>query len=183
MLVDEEQRLITAVARGDRIAFRQLYELTYWKLARYIRSLVGDDTLAEDIIVQTYAIVWQTASRFRGASRLTTWMIGIARNITFKEFRSRRHEVPFDESYEGVDEHSQHRPERQDRKELLKCALATISPGHREVLELAFYQGLNYTEISELIDIPVNTVKTRVFYAKKALQEALAAKGITPDDL
>ncbi|MBE0584582.1 MAG: sigma-70 family RNA polymerase sigma factor [Desulfofustis sp.] len=180
---DREQRLIAAVARGDRNAFRQLYDETYGKVARYIRSLVGDEHLTDDILVQTYAIVWQTASRFKGASRLTTWIIGIARNIAFKEFRSRRTEEPFDESYKGADDTSQLQPEYRDRNKLMKLALATISAHHREILELVFYQDLSYPEISQLIDIPVNTVKTRVFHAKKAFKNALAARGITANDL
>jgi RNA polymerase sigma-70 factor (ECF subfamily) len=180
---NREQHLITAVARGDRVAFRQLYDATYGKVGRYIRCLVNDDLLAEDILVQTYAVVWQTAGRFRGASRLTTWIIGIARNIAFKEFRGRRSEEPFDESCKGADHTSHLRPEQRDRNQIMRQALTTVPAKHREILELVFYQDLIYPEIAELLGIPVNTVKTRVFHAKKTFKSALLARGITADDL
>jgi len=179
-----EQRLISAVAHGDRSAFRRLYDETYDKVARYTRCLVNDDHLAEDILVQTYTVVWQAAGRFQGNSRLTTWIIGIARNIAFKEFRGRRrNEEPFDESYKSADDTSQHRPEQRNRNMIMKRAVATLSPKHREILELVFYQDLSYPEVAELLGIPVNTVKTRVFHAKKTFRDALSAEGITADDL
>ncbi len=178
-----EKRLISAVAAGDRSAFRQLYDETYGKVARYTRCLVNDDHLADDILVQTYTVVWQAAGRFQGASRLTTWIIGIARNIAFKEFRGRRSEEPFDESYKGADDTSQNRPEQRNRNMIMKRAVATLSPKHREILELVFYQDLSYPEVAELLGIPVNTVKTRVFHAKKTFKDALFAEGITADDL
>lgn len=180
---NREQRLVAAVAQGDRNAFRLLYDETYGKVARYIRCLVNDDLLADDILVQTYTVVWQAAGRFRGTSRLTTWIIGIARNTAFKEFRARRTEEPFDESYRGADNASQHHPEQRDRNKTMKRALTTLSAKHREILELVFYQDLNYPEIAELLGIPVNTVKTRVFHAKKTFKNALLAEGISSDDL
>jgi DNA-directed RNA polymerase specialized sigma24 family protein len=68
---NREQHLITAVARGDRVAFRQLYDATYGKVGRYIRCLVNDDLLAEDILVQTYAVVWQSFAADAVKSHLT----------------------------------------------------------------------------------------------------------------
>ena len=66
---------------------------------------------------------------------------------------------------------------------IMKRAVATLSAKHREILELVFYQDLSYPEVAELLGIPVNTVKTRVFHAKKSFRDALSAEGITADDL
>ncbi len=179
---DDALSLIGAVARGDKQAFRLLYEQTYGRIYRYIRTFVGDDMLAEDIVVQTYAIAWQQAAKFKGASRLSTWMIGIARNIAYKEFRKRKITEPFEEAFQGSDAESQFQPEQRNRNELMQHAVHKLSAHHREIIELVFYQDLTYPEIAELLGIPVNTVKTRVFHAKSNLKTILATQGITSDD-
>lgn len=68
-------------------------------------------------------------------------------------------------------------------KDFIQNVLAKLSPIHREVLNLVFYQGLSYSEIAELLDVPVNTVKTRVFYAKQRLKEILQQMGVSERDL
>lgn len=180
--VEDEKQLLKRVAHGDREAFRGIYEQTYGKVAHYIRGFVNDQTIAEDVVIQTYAIAWQKAANFRGEGRVTTWLIGIARNIAFKEFRKQRLTTPFDESYISADTSSCREAERKDISQKLKETLAILSQKHREILELVFFQGLSYGEISAIIDIPVNTVKTRVFHAKKALKDELIKRDITQND-
>ena len=178
-----EQELVTSIIAGDKQAFHIIYEQTYGKVARYVGKLVTDETLAEDVLVQTYTVAWQKMANFHGSSRLTTWLIGIARNIAFKEFRKNKFHEPFNETYLAADSTSHLLPEKKDREEKMKQALTVLSANHREVLELVFYQGLTYPEVSTLIHIPVNTVKTRVFHAKKALKESLKNREITADDI
>jgi len=178
-----EQELVASIAAGDKQAFHSIYEQTYGKVARYVGKLVADEILAEDVLVQTYTVAWQKMASFKGSSRLTTWLIGIARNIAFKEFRKNKFHEPFNETYIAADNTSHLLPEKKDREEKMKQALTALSANHREVLELVFYQGLTYPEVSTLINIPVNTVKTRVFHAKKALKETLRNREITADDI
>lgn len=68
--------------------------------------------------------------------------------------------------------------QRQGLEQTVRRALRELSPDHREVVELTFYHGLSYQEIAEIVQSPVNTVKTRMFYAKKKLQEVLGGEGI-----
>ncbi len=180
--VDEKQ-LTQRVAKGDKEAFETIYEQTYGKVARYVKGFVKNESTAEDVIIQTYTIAWQNIAGFRGDGRLTTWLIGIARNIAFKEFRKNQPTTQFDESYSKADEHSHREPERKDSKKKLKDMIQRLSTKHKEILELVFFQGLTYPEISDIIGIPVNTVKTRVFHAKKALKDELSRQNITANDI
>jgi len=179
----DEQELVERIAAGDRQAFQLFYEQSYGKVARYVNKLVSNETLAEDVLTQTYMVAWQKMGSFKGSSRLATWLIGIARNIAFKEFRKNRIHEPFNETYVAADNTSHLKPEQQDRKAKMKQALIALSANHREALELVFYQGLTYPEVSKIIDVPVNTIKTRIFHAKKALKEELKKREITADDI
>lgn len=171
------------IAAGDKTAFRDLYEQSYGKVARYVKGFVKDESTVEDVLVQTYTVVWQKAANYKGNARLTTWIIGIARNLAFKEFRKKKPEVPFDEAYCAADKKSYRKAEEQDRNEKTRLAVEALAPKHKEIVELVFFQGLSYPEISEIINIPVNTVKTRVFHAKKALKEKLKKMDITKHDI
>ncbi len=178
----EERRLVVQVAAGDSAAFRQLYDLSYGRVARYVQKVVGNDSLADDILVQTYTVAWQKCDTFKGDGRITTWLIGIARNIMFREFRKIKKYEPFDEEYGAADTQSQFRVEIKSTNAAVKAALQTLKAKHREILELVFYQEFSYVEVAELIGIPVNTVKTRVFHAKQALKDVLEDRNITDYD-
>ncbi len=175
----QERYVVEKVIKGDSHAFRELYDLTYGKVSRYVHRLVRDDDLVEDILIQTYTIGWQRIHTYKKKVRVSTWLIGIARNVSFREFKKLRKTVPFNDEYSAADEDSQYRVEINSTKEALKKALQSLNTIHREILELVFYQDFSYAEISELIDIPVNTVKTRVFHAKKALKLILQRQDIS----
>lgn len=178
----QEKRLVELVAAGDSSAFRQLYDLSYGKVARYVQKVVSDHSLADDILVQTYMVAWQKGATFKGSGRITTWLIGIARNIMFREFSKVKKYVPFEEEYGVADTQSQFQVEVESTNAALKAALQTLKVKHREILELVFYQEFSYVEVAELIGIPENTVKTRVFHAKQALKDVLEKHNITGYD-
>lgn len=180
---DEEYNLAVLIADGDKAAFRIIYDRTYGRVFRYVRKLVRNDEMAEDVIIQTYTAVWEKSSSFRGSGRLTTWIIGIARNIAFNEFRKNKFHTHFNEEHMETDRSSQNIPEHLDRKEKLKQAVSALSPKHGEIIELVFFQDLTYPEVSAIINVPVNTIKTRVFHAKQALKKELSKRNITSDDI
>jgi RNA polymerase sigma-70 factor (ECF subfamily) len=175
----EEKLLVEQVAAGDPTAFRQFYDLSYGRVARYVQKVVSDSGLVDDILAQTYTVAWQKSDTFKGDGRITTWLIGIARNIMFREFKKIKKYVPFEEEYGAADTQSQYQVEVKSTNAALKAALQTLSGKHREILELVFYQEFSYMEVAELIGIPVNTVKTRVFHAKQALRDVLEDRNIT----
>ncbi len=179
---DRESELISRVSQGDEEAFSRLYELTHKRVYNYLYRLLQDKDTAEDIVVETFTEVWKGAGNFKGKSRVTTWIMGIARNLAMNELRKMRRD-------EGIDHHKYisncdvRDTEPFDRRRLIKEAMSRLSIKHREIMDLVFFHEMNYREISEVLKIPVNTVKTRVFYAKDALREVLSNMGVTRDDI
>ena len=173
--------LLRRTADGDRESFQALYTRTNHRLSVYLHRFVRDTACIEDILVETYTQVWKSSANFEGRSRVLTWMIGIARNMAFKEMGRIQY-------HEDLDDHPELIARKIDtdagsRKEVLTRAFDRLSPKHREILDLAFYQDLPHQEIGIILDIPENTVKSRVFYAKNMLRKTLTKMGINSNDL
>jgi RNA polymerase sigma-70 factor (ECF subfamily) len=174
---DPESAWLQRTAGGDRIAFEQLYRAYHRRIFGYVFRMVGRadraDELASDVLLE----VWKSAGRFKGESRVSTWIFGIARYKALSSLRRLTPEgVQVEEAGDIPDE-----AERQDEmlikatmREAVQKAFAALSDRHREVMELTFYQGFSYPEIAEILGCPVNTVKTRMFHARKQLKELLS---------
>jgi len=173
--------LLEQTAQGDRAAFARLYKETNHRVKVYLYRLVQDRNCIDDILVETYIQIWKNSQGFQGRSKALSWMIGIARNLALKEIGKKKY-------HEDIADHPEIEAaginlEAGDRKKVFSRALARLSPKHREILDLAFYQDLAYREIAQILNISESTVKTRVFYAKASLKKALARMGIDSDDL
>jgi RNA polymerase sigma-70 factor (ECF subfamily) len=177
-----DQDLLTAVANGDRSAFERLYYIYEKRVYQYVHTLVSDRPLAEEIVGDTMFAVWRGAGSFAYTSRVSTWIFGIARHKALDAIRRsgrRQREIDLD----GVAElpHPHERPDegvlRNQLAALTQRAMAGLTREHREILRLVFYEEQPYEEISVLLGIPANTVKTRVYYAKQRLREQLAHLG------
>ena len=170
--------LLAAVADRDAAAFERLYQLYEKRIYQYVCTLVYDPTLAEEVVGDAMMAVWRGAGSFSRSSRVSTWIFGIARHKALDALRRtgrHHHDVALDEALELP--HAQESPaESVNRKQvtlLTQLALQTLSREHQEVLRLVFYEELPYEEIAELLSIPTNTVKTRVYYAKQRLKHQL----------
>ncbi len=194
-----DRALMQAIARRDRQAFETLYYRYSPRLGRYLFKLLGRGESVDEAINDVMLVVWQSAARYDpNASAVSTWLFGIAHNKALKSLaRTRRHayEVPleyeiandngetpdFDDAMEMADPDN---PERvvmgRQVGEALTWALAQLSPEHRSVIELAFGEDFSYEQIAAVADCPVNTVKTRMFYARKRLAQLLAQRGLDP---
>jgi len=165
--VDRDRMARTA--QGDRAAFEELY-----------RTL-GSAENAEEVAIDVMVEVWKQAKSFRGDSRVSTWIFGIARFKALTGLRRRRPDtVDIDDAGPLADpgEQPDAALERAGTKSRIRHALARLSEDHREVMELTFFQGFSYPEIAALVDCPVNTVKTRMFHARKQLRGLLGAEGV-----
>ena len=174
---DNHDKLLKKVVKKDAKAFEKLYELTSKSIFFYLYRLLQNKESAEDIHVEVYATVWKNADRFQGKSKVKTWMFGIARNLALNELRKKYRETQsIDRPIK--DENSYKAYNGFDRQQYIQEALMKISEKHREILDLVFFHEASYSEVAQLLEIPENTVKTRVYYAKAALKEKLVKMAV-----
>jgi RNA polymerase sigma-70 factor, ECF subfamily len=141
----------------------------------------GTSRLLRTSSARAFLDVWRQAGRFQGRSQVTTWLLAIARNKALSALRCRSTEE-LDEDAAAAIEDPQDNPEvtmqnRQKSGILLNC-LTRLSPAHREVIDLVYYHQKSIDEVAEITGVPQNTVKTRMFYARKRIAEVMAAQGI-----
>lgn len=171
---EQERELLRRVSAGDRDAFRDLYLCYHRRLARFLTRLLHRYADAEEIINDTLWIVWQRAGEFRNASRVSTWVMGIAYRRALNMIRrATTHEramtLHVTESEATVSDGAQALEQRQ----LLDAGLAQLPLEQRLVLEFTYYLDHSCEEIAEIMDCPVNTVKTRMFNARRKLRTIL----------
>ena len=174
---DLERELIQRISRGDRDAFRDLYLRYHRRLARFLTRLTNRYEDAEEIINDTLWIVWQRAGDFRDASRVSTWIMGIAYRRALKMFRraathQRAMTLEIADTETAVADEIQALEERQ----YLERALAQLPLEQRLVLEFSYYMDHSCEEIGEIMECPVNTVKTRMFNARRKLRTILGER-------
>jgi len=177
---EREAGLLERIVTGDEKAFSELYGLCSKSVYAYIFRILQDKTMAEDVQIEVFTQVWKGAGTFRGQSQVKTWIFGIARNLTLNELRKRKNLLNIDD-FPQLNDPKQPEIDTCDQAGLVKQAMAKISAKHREILDLVFFHEMRYEEIAALLDISVNTVKTRVFYAKEALKKKMTLMGVSHD--
>jgi RNA polymerase sigma factor (sigma-70 family) len=166
-----EADLLGAVARADECALRELYERYYPRLARFLVRMTRDDDLIAEIINDTFFVVWQKAAGFRGDSSPSTWIIGICYRRALKALKQIPPFEPLPETELAADEDNS-----PDGPLAVARAITQLTPKHRAVVILTYHFGYTYREIAEIVHCPENTVKTRMYHARKALQALLEAQ-------
>lgn len=161
-------------------AFEELYRRYDKRVFRYICTFLHDRAAAEEALSDTMLAVWQGAGSFSHTSRISTWIFGIARHKALDAMRRnvrRQQDVELnaaaDIAHPGANPIDQ--IQRDQVAILTKNAIDRLSHDHREILFFVFFEELPYEDIALLLGIPVNTVKTRVFYAKKQLRQHLSS--------
>jgi RNA polymerase sigma-70 factor (ECF subfamily) len=175
-----DEALVAKVAMGNRLAMHALFARHHARVYRFVRRLIGDASLAEDVTSEVFLCVWQQARRFEARATFATWLLAIARNKAMTELRHRRTALPEVEEDEAADPASD--PETAcaagDRSRVVRACLARLSREHREIIDLVYYHEKSVQEVAEIMDIPRNTVKTRMFYARRKLSWLLARHGV-----
>lgn len=175
-----DEMLLESIAAGEKAAMHVLYARHNVRVYRFILRIVGDTSVAEDLVSQVFLDVWRTAGQFEGRSQVSTWMLAIARFKALTALRNRRHEdIEQDEVLQIADtaDTPEAAMDRSQTSSQLRSAISQLSPAHREIIDLVYYHEKSVEEVGQIIGIPQATVKTRMFYARKHLAELLKEAG------
>lgn len=177
---ETDRALVDRVAKGDRAAVRLLFMRHHARVYRFVARQTGSEMMADDIANEVFLELWRQAPGFEGRSEVSTWLLGIARFKALYFLRKKKEDWIDDEAAAAVPDGAD-TPEvvtmKEDKAAALRRFVDALPEEHRAVIDLAYYHGQSVSEISEVLDIPVATVKTRMFYARKKLGEALKAAG------
>jgi RNA polymerase sigma-70 factor (ECF subfamily) len=184
LAVDHE--LLARTAQGDMEAFRALYEQVQRPLMGFLYRLVGSRAVADELVNEVMLEVWRGAASFEGRSSPESWIFGIAFHRAMSAKRQRTEERLPDDVAERLADPAPSVADELERAalaRLLNQLMAELSHEHRTVLILTYQQGLSVREIAQAMACPVNTVKTRMHYARQRLLLLLKARGIEGVDL
>lgn len=177
------------VAQGNQSALRHLYDALAPTLYRFALSRLDDPLEAESIVSDVMLQVWQHAGRFEGRAKVKTWVLGIAHHKVMDIWRKHHAKAPLVEldtvqperqleqtlserqhsPYEG-----EHRVLDEDCQACFEACLARLPAAQRQALYLAFVEEQSYQDIAAILDCPLNTVKTRIFHARRFMQTCMA---------
>jgi RNA polymerase sigma factor (sigma-70 family) len=171
-----ERELLERVKAHDVDAFERLYRMYQPRLARFLINLVRRPQLVEEVLDDTMMVVWQTAASFRGTSKLSTWVFAIAYRKALKA--RARWPDPVEDAERDTRASNDPAPDSELEQSRIRSALvsamAKLSPEQRAVVDLTYFHGLGYREIAEILSCPVDTVKTRMFHARRRLKQTLS---------
>ena len=170
---DLDRTLIAAVAAGDEAAFNEIHSRYYPRVARFTRRFTRCSELTAEITNDTLLAIWRCAASFKGSSRVSTWVMGIAYRIGIKRLqRSSRREAHEEQMLDFIE--APHEPWSDgDDREWVGAALVQLVEEQRTVLELFYRFGHSCEEIAEMVDCPANTVKSRMFHGRRKMRRLL----------
>jgi RNA polymerase sigma-70 factor (ECF subfamily) len=175
-----DEALVGAIAGGDRRAMQALYLRHKVRIYRFVLRLVGDAALAEDIVSEAFLDVWRRADGFKAKSQVSTWLLAIARYKALSAQRGRSREQLDDGAASAMADPADDAEtimDRQDRGAIVRQCLSQLSAIHREVLDLVYYHEKSVEEVAEIVGVSAGTVKTRMFYARRRMENLLETAG------
>lgn len=176
-----DETLVGLIADGDRDAMQVLFARHNVKVFRFLVRIVDNEATAEDLVSEVFIDVWRHAGKFEARSQVATWILGIARYKALSALRRRTTDALDDDVIEFIEDNSDN-PEvavqKQETSAILLDCLKQLSPAHREIIDLVYYHDRTIEDVDQIIGVPQNTVKTRMFYARKRIAELMAARGV-----
>ena len=168
----DDVALIHRVAGKDGVAFETLYRGYHPKLRRFIERVTRRPQIVDEIVNDTMLVVWRKASTYNLGSKVSTWIFGIALRRALKAMK--RIDDPVDFDPDQTPDRESVGPEgmllQSETRACIARALTTLSAEHRAVIELTYFEGYSCAEVAEIMQCPVNTVKTRMFHARRRLR-------------
>ncbi len=172
---EEQLQLLRRVAVRDKHALTRLYLLYHARLFKFVFRLTRSYATADELVNDIMLVVWDKADTFRGDSRVSTWIFGIAYRQAMRRIsRSGLQLAPLGDA--GDPHEDQER--RSETENWVEQGLRALPAAQQLTVVLVFYLGLTYEEIAEVTDCPVNTVKTRMFHARRKLKQYLTAAAV-----
>lgn len=171
---EQDVACIKGICNGHVDSFEALYKAYWTRLFRFIQHTLGRPDGVEELIHETFLVIWQRPDGFDFSCKVSTWIFGIAYNKALKAIAVHRREGQAVDYEDLTDELACDRasPEREaEARDWLNATLDVLSPEQRAVVELTFLEGLSYGEIAEIQGCPENTVKTRMFHARRKIQQ------------
>jgi RNA polymerase sigma-70 factor, ECF subfamily len=178
--VESDLALVRRMAGGDNTALHELYAAYGQRLCAYALRLTGDQAQAEDVVQDALVAAWKSARKFRGEGRPIAWLLGIVHHLAMKSLRHRSQLLTDEvaESLVGEFDSPEQEFENVEQIARVRAGLQTLSPEHRAVLELIFYQNLSLDEAARVCDVPLGTIKSRLSYARRYLRGILSRQGM-----
>ncbi|MFL9860028.1 sigma-70 family RNA polymerase sigma factor [Paraburkholderia madseniana] len=177
----DDAALLKRIAAGDKAALAALYREYHRRLVRFLGRFTRRDDMIEEVVNDTFMIVWQKAGEFRGQSRVSTWLMGIAYRVTLKALRQGGLPAgpqPLDHESQASEAFAEH-----ELIDWVTKGLNRLPPEQRVVMELAYVMGHSLEEIAQISECPVSTVKARMFHARVKLRNLMPAlAGLEGDD-
>lgn len=167
-----ERHLLQRIAQQDRGAFSKLFELYHPRLFKFVYRLTQSYNTADELVNDILLTVWQSADRFRGESKVSTWIFGIAYRQSLRQLRKRKFNlVPLPKDLAATDDADA----AIEREDWVHSGIRKLPAKHQITVLLVYYVGLSCEETAEVTGSPVSTVKTRMFHARRKLKKYLAA--------
>jgi RNA polymerase sigma-70 factor (ECF subfamily) len=170
--MNSDEVLMLEFQSGSRAAFEELYVRYSGPLYGFFRRRLDSPQRAEDLAQETFLAVIHGASRYEPRALVRTYFYGIALKLLYAERRKDYRDAPA-----GDPEAEPSAPSKQESGFWVREAVAKLDGTEREILMLREYEQLSYAEIAELLRLPLNTVRSRLFRARMALKNHLDPKG------
>jgi RNA polymerase sigma-70 factor (ECF subfamily) len=176
----DDRRLVTRICHHELAAFETLYRRYHPRVSRFLHRMLRPTHLVEEVLNDTLFVVWNQAERFNGQSKVSTWIFAIAYRKALKAIAA--HDEPMapppDDEQPMIDdaEQPESRMSHAQLRAAIDAALRGLSADQRAAVELTYFHGFSYPEIAQIVECPTDTVKTRMFHARRRLKAAFAGR-------
>lgn len=186
-----DAELVVSALKGREDDFEELVRRYQRPITAYVYRLLGDYDSALDVTQEIFIKVYNSLARYKCEYKFSTWLYRIAHNATIDHLRRNSHgeqsleleSSDGDETYERPLESNAPSPEilrqRSEWRDEIQKIVSKLSPNYRELVILRHSQDMSYDEIAEITNLPLGTVKNRLFRAREIMREMLIERGIT----
>lgn len=171
----EDDQLVSAFVAGDQSSFDQLMRAHEDRVFAVCLRILADREAALDAVQETFITVYRKVHQFSGASAFSTWLYRVAVNTCYDQLRkTRRHQAQsLPETTDPADPRSEDALESIELRPDLERALSAVAPEFRVAVVLSDLEGLPLQAVAEALNVPIGTVKSRVFRGRRLLAEHL----------